>query len=153
MRRIALSLVAATALLTAACSNITHEEEGTAAGAVIGVLVGSLFGDGAGKAVAMTIGGVVGGLAGKSIGRDLDEADRRKAERAAFTAANAETSERIVWSSDEKPGVKGYAEPAGKAEVDNGDLCKSVRSVYVLDGEERAETSRFCFRNGRWEDG
>lgn len=153
MRRICVFLLLASALLVSACSNITHEEEGTAAGAVMGVLVGSLFGDGAGRAVAMTVGGVVGGLAGKSWGRDLDEADRRKAQRAAFTAANAQTSERIVWSSDEKPGVGGYAVPVSKVEADNGDLCKTVRSVYVQDGKEQAETSRFCFRNGRWEDG
>lgn len=153
MGRISISLVAGVALLISGCSNLTQEEVGTASGAAMGVLVGSLFGDGAGKVVAMTVGGVVGGLVGRSIGRDLDEADRRKAQTAAFRAANAETAERVVWASDEKVGVGGYAEPAGKAETANGDLCKDVRSVYVLDGKEQAETSRFCFRNGRWEDG
>lgn len=153
MRRIAIVLLTASALLLSACSNLTNEEKGTAVGAVAGVLVGSLFGDGAGRAVAMTLGGVAGSLIGKSIGRDLDEKDRRKAQRAAFTAANSGTGERIVWTSDEKPGVRGYAVPASKAETDDGKLCKTVRSVYVLDGKERSENSRFCFRNGRWEDG
>jgi len=153
MKRILVSLAAGMVLLTAGCSNLTQEEVGTASGAVMGALIGSMFGDGAGKVVAVAVGGVAGGLIGKSIGRDLDEADRRKAQTAAFRAANAETAERVMWVSDEKPGVGGYAEPAGRAEVDDGALCKDVRSVYVLDGKERSDTSRFCFRNGRWEDG
>jgi surface antigen len=153
MGRISISLAAGLVLLVSGCSNLTQEEVGTASGAAMGVLVGSLFGDGAGKVVAMTVGGVVGGLVGKSVGRDLDESDRRKAQTAAFRAANAETAERVVWASDEKAGVSGYAEPAGKVEAADGNLCKDVRSVYVLDGKERSETSRFCFRNGRWEDG
>ncbi len=153
MGRISISLVAGFALLASGCSNLTQEEVGTASGAAMGILVGSLFGDGAGKVVAMTVGGVVGGLAGKSVGRDLDEADRQKAQTAAFRAANAETAERVDWASDEKAGIGGYAEPAGKAEVSDGKICKDVRKVYVLDGREQSETSRFCFRNGRWEDG
>lgn len=153
MGRISISLVVGVALLVSGCSNLTQEEVGTASGAAMGILVGSLFGDGAGKVVAMTVGVVVGSLVGKSVGRDLDEVDRRKAQTAALRAANAETAERVVWASDEKAGVGGYAEPAGKAEIANGDLCKDVRSVYVLDGKEQFETSRFCFRNGRWEDG
>ena len=153
MHRIALALLLGASLLVSGCSNLTHEETGGAAGAVMGVLVGSMFGSGAGKAVAMAVGGVAGGLAGRSIGRDLDEADRREAQRAAFSAANTGTGDRIVWSSQENPGVRGYAVPAGKAEVTDGELCKDVRSVYVKDGVEKAEVSRFCYRNGRWENG
>lgn len=153
MRRFFIALAAGMALLFSGCSNLTQEEVGTASGAVMGALIGSMFGDGAGRMVAVAVGGVAGGLIGKSIGRDLDEADRRKAQTAAFRAANAETGERVVWASEEKTGVGGYAEPAGKVEVADGDLCKDVRSVYVLDGKEQSEISRFCFRNGRWEDG
>ncbi len=151
MRRVAVSLLLCASLLGTACSNLTHEETGGAAGALMGVLVGSMFGDGVGQAVAMAVGGVAGGLAGRSIGRDLDDADRRQAQRAAFTAANTGTGDRIVWSSDENPGIGGYAVPASATEADDGELCKNVRSVYVLDGEEQSEMSRFCYRNGRWE--
>jgi surface antigen len=140
-------------LLFQGCSNITKEDTGTAAGGVFGVLIGSLFGDGAGKATAMAIGGLVGAMAGKSVGREMDEADRLKADRAAFAAANTETAERIRWYSDANPGVKGYAEPVAPAEIDDGDLCKQVRSVYVIEGEEKSVTNRFCFKNGQWVDG
>lgn len=147
------ALTCASALLLGGCSNLSHEETGGAAGAVMGALVGSLFGSGAGRATAVAVGGLVGGLAGASWGRDLDDRDRLKAHRAAFDAANAGSTEHIVWTSDEKPDVHGYAVPASSAEVENGSLCKSVRSVYVLDGEEKSETTRFCFKNGRWEEG
>lgn len=151
MRRMHLSILVTTSLLVSACSNITHEEADGAAGAVMGALVGSLFGQGAGKATAIAVGGLVGGLAGTSYGRELDEADRRRARRAALTAANAETGDRIIWSSEEDPAVTGYAVPIGPAEVEDGALCKDVRSVYMLEGEELTETERFCLRDGRWE--
>lgn len=147
------AVTCASVLLLAGCENISHEQTGGAAGAVMGTLVGSLFGSGAGRATAMAVGGLVGGLAGASWGRDLDERDRQKARRAAFQAANAGTAERIVWTSEEKPDVHGYAEPASGAQTQDGALCKTVRSVYVLDGEEKSENSRFCFKNGRWEGG
>ncbi|MCG8512464.1 MAG: hypothetical protein MI741_24900 [Rhodospirillales bacterium] len=116
-------------------------------------MVGSLFGDGAGRATAMAIGGLAGAMAGKSLGRELDEADRLKANRAAFAAANAERSERVSWFSDGNTGTKGYAEPISPARIDGGELCKTVRSVYVMEGEEKSVTDRFCFKNGQWEKG
>lgn len=153
MRRFVIPLLLSAALLGTGCSNLTHEETSSAAGALMGVLVGSMFGSGTGKAVAMAVGGVAGGLAGRSIGRDLDEQDRRRAQRAAFTAANTGTGERIVWQSENNPETGGYALPASKTQVEDGELCKDVRSVYVLNGEEKSEITRFCYRNGRWEDG
>ena len=73
--------------------------------------------------------------------------------RAAFAAANADRAERIRWHSESNPGVEGYAEPAGPAQIENGNLCKDIRSAYVFEGEEKSVTDRFCFRNGRWKNG
>lgn len=96
MRRTVLALSIASALAASACSTLSHEEEDTAAGAVMGLLVGSLFGDGAGRAAAMAVGGVVGGLAGNAVGRDLDDAEHRRFQRAALTVqpAGADDGER-----------------------------------------------------------
>jgi uncharacterized protein YcfJ len=87
MRRISIVLLIVAAALAPACSSLTREEEGTAAGAVMGALVGSLFGEGAGGAAAIAVGAVAGGVAGNLEGRDRDEADRRKARRATLAGA------------------------------------------------------------------
>lgn len=152
-RSVLVAILALPMLFQQGCANISHEDTGTAAGGVFGVLIGSMFGDGAGRATAMAVGGLVGSLAGKSLGRELDEADRLRANRAAFAAANADRAERIRWHSESNPGVEGYAEPAGPAQIEDGNLCKDVRSAYVVEGEEKSVTSRFCFRNGQWDNG
>ena len=67
-----------------------------------------------------------------------------------YNAANSDRVDPVRWTSESKPDVGGYAVPAGPVAVDDGKLCRQVRSVYVLDGEEHSQTNRFCFQDGRW---
>ena len=143
--------VCAAAALLAGCDNLTKREIGTGVGAVAGVIVGSMFGSGSGRAVAMAIGGAAGGLAGAAIGAELDKEDQLKAYRAAYGAANSDTAEPVHWISDTHRDVGGYAQPAGPTAVDDdGRLCRDVRSVYVLEGQEKTQNNRFCFQDGKW---
>src|SRR5581483_4853207 len=65
------------------------------------------------KGLAIVAGALIGGLAGALIGRQLDEADQRRAAAAAQAAAAAPDGQRITWSSEKQQNVGGYAEPAG----------------------------------------
>jgi len=69
MKRILISLAAATAALSiGACSDMTHREKDTVAGAAIGGVAGSAL---TGGSAAGTVGGaVVGGVVGNQYGRD-----------------------------------------------------------------------------------
>lgn len=127
-----------------------NETSGAVLGAGVGALAGSQFGDGKGQIAAIVVGALFGAIAGAAIGRELDEADRLKADRAAREAANAEDGGHIPWKSDQNVGVRGYAEPATPAVVEDGDLCKQVRSVYYIAGVEQIETRKFCRKDGRW---
>lgn len=151
MRRFrSLIVLCAAATVLGACDNLTKRDIGTGVGAVLGVAVGSMFGSGSGRAVAMAVGGAAGGLAGAAIGAELDKGDRMRAYDAAFKAANSDDGGTVHWTSDSKRGVGGYAEPSGPAAVDDGKLCRNVRSVYVLEGQERTQVNRFCFQDGQW---
>ncbi|HEX4781222.1 MAG TPA: glycine zipper 2TM domain-containing protein [Usitatibacter sp.] len=68
MNRILISIAAATAALSiGACSDMTHREKSTVAGAAIGGVAGSAL---SGGSAAGTVGGaVVGGVVGNQAGR------------------------------------------------------------------------------------
>lgn len=149
-----IAVLCASALLVGGCATTDGQPNNQQAGAVIGALLGaalgSQVGQGRGNTAAILAGAALGAAAGSAVGRELDEADRIRSQAAATRAANAAGADRIIWESEKNPGVKGYAEPASPVQVVNNDLCKDVRSVYVIDGQERSETSRFCYRNGAW---
>ncbi len=148
------AVLGAVSLMLTGCATqdgqANKQQTGAILGAILGAALGSQIGDGRGNTAAILAGAALGAAAGGAIGRELDEADRIRAQAAATRAANAQGADRIIWESEKNPGVHGYAEPASPAKVVNNDLCKDVRSVYVIDGQEKAETSRFCFRNGAW---
>ncbi|WP_281684579.1 glycine zipper 2TM domain-containing protein [Thalassobaculum salexigens] len=126
------------------------ETSGALLGAGAGALAGSQFGSGEGRIAAILVGALVGAIAGAAVGRELDEADRLKADLAAREAANSVDGGHVPWKSDSNVGVKGYAEPVSPATVEDGDLCKNVQSVYYIAGEETTETQKFCLKDGRW---
>jgi surface antigen len=148
--RKAILTIAASSMLVTGCANMKKEDMGALAGAVVGIAVGSLIGDGGGQAAAMIVGAAIGGMAGTMIGHEMDETDRLRMNLAAAEAANQSSPGKIAWRSNGNEGVSGYAEPISPARVIEGNLCKEVRSVYVIEGQEKSETSRFCFQEGKW---
>jgi surface antigen len=149
-RVVAAALCAAIGLSACQTTHGNSETSGALLGAGAGALAGSQFGNGRGQIAAIVIGALVGAVAGAAIGRELDEADRRKANLAAREAANSDDGGHVPWKSDSNIGVRGYAEPVSPATVEDGDLCKNVQSVYYIDGEEQTETQKFCLKGGRW---
>lgn len=149
-RRLA-AAAAISALALSGCQTTgNNQTSGAVLGGLAGAAAGSQFGSGEGRLVAVLIGAVVGAVAGGMIGQRLDEADRLKAEDAARQAANAGTAGPVHWQSEKDSAVRGWAEPVSPAAIDDGNLCKSVRSIYYLNGQEQTETKRFCLQDGRW---
>lgn len=150
--RRAAAVLAVSALALSGCQTTTgsNQTTGTLLGGLAGAAAGAQFGSGEGRLVAVVIGALAGAIAGSMIGQSLDEADRQKAEAAARQAANASAPGPIHWKSEKNQDVYGWAEPTSPAAVDNGDLCKDVKSIYYLGGQEQTETKRFCLQNGRW---
>jgi len=148
-RRVIFAIIVAFGV--SACQTTGNKQTaGFALGAAAGAAAGSQVGSGTGRLAAILIGALIGAAAGSAIGAELDEADRLKADKAAAEAANAQAGGVVSWSSESNDGVYGYAQPVSPAVVDDDDLCKTVKSVYYLEGEETTEIKKFCMRSGRW---
>ncbi|EDP61663.1 hypothetical protein BAL199_18506 [alpha proteobacterium BAL199] len=147
--------VAISALALAGCQTTgdgrgNNQQSGFLLGGLAGAAAGAQFGSGEGRLVAVVVGALVGALAGGAIGASLDDADRLRAENAARQAANAPSAGVVHWQSEKNKDVHGWAEPASAAALDGDDLCKQVKSIYYLSGQEQTETKRFCLQDGRW---
>src|SRR5258708_6661951 len=64
------------------CSNMNNQDVGTLGGAAIGGLVGSQFGKGGGQILAIGAGAIAGALIGGAIGKNMDDTDKLKMNRA-----------------------------------------------------------------------
>lgn len=149
--RKAAAVLAVSALALSGCQTTgNNQTSGALLGGLAGAAAGAQFGSGEGRLVAVVIGALAGAVAGGMIGQQLDEADRLRAEDAARQAANASQPGPVHWKSEKNQEVHGWAEPVSPAKVEDGDLCKNVKSVYYLNGQEQAETKRFCLQGGRW---
>jgi surface antigen len=147
------TLIAAALLMTlVACSSNqqshqkTAEQIGTLAGAAIGYALGE---DEIGASLGAIAGMVAGNLVGSLIGEHLDEVDKLKAEVAMLAALNESKNTKVTWKSDKNPGVKGEIQT--KKVSKNGNNCKSVTQILIIDGEKTKEVNTLCRKSdGSW---
>lgn len=64
------------------CSSLSNQDVGVLTGGVAGGLLGSQFGGGTGRLVMTGVGTLAGGIIGGAIGRNMDETDKLKTQRA-----------------------------------------------------------------------
>ena len=88
MRNCVRVLLVGTVLVTAGCDNGNDQQLGTVIGGAIGAGAGYFVGPKNGKAIATALGAGAGALIGGAIGRQLDEADRERAQEATMEALN-----------------------------------------------------------------
>ncbi|WP_020591729.1 glycine zipper domain-containing protein [Kiloniella laminariae] len=140
-----------TLLLSSGCAN--KQQTGAVIGAVVGVAVGSLVGKGDGQALGMLVGGAVGGLVGNSIGQtldELDEAEKAKAERASLDALEQDDGKKIEWNSDDDEEISGSAELIGGGYEKQGESCRPVRELVVIDGVSSSKVVEYCLKGNSW---
>jgi len=147
IKAIHIILLASFLSLSACASN---EETGTILGAIVGVAVGSLIGDGEGQAAAMALGGAIGAMAGNAIGRSLDEAERLKAEKATQLALEEPTGNKITWESDDDADISGYTQPVNEPRKIGEKVCRSVKEVVIIGGQEGVDNKLYCWTGSSW---
>ncbi|MDJ0893744.1 MAG: glycine zipper domain-containing protein [Alphaproteobacteria bacterium] len=118
---------------------------GTLIGAAAGVLIGSTIGSGSGQAAAMGFGGMLGGMIGGAIGSDLDEQDRKRADRAARESIHkTPDGTSSTWVNPDS-GNSGSYTPTGEIFTnDKGEPCRKVRQLVIIDEEETIEDVVLC---------
>lgn len=146
----ALMAVLTIAVALVGCSGpngeLTKSDAGLAIGAVAGGVIGNQFGKGQGKAVATAVGAVVGGIVGSEIGRSLDEADRRAASYAEYSALEqGQSGAATPWRNPDS-GHYGMVVPGRPYKLGAQD-CRDYTHTIYIDGQPQTMRGTAC-RNG-----
>lgn len=124
----------------------TKSDAGLAIGAVAGGILGNQVGKGTGNVVATAVGAVVGGIVGSEIGRSLDEADRRAAAHAEYTALESgQSGVGTPWRNPDS-GRYGMVVP-GRPYTNGGHNCRDYTHTVYINGRPETMRGRAC-RNG-----
>jgi surface antigen len=171
------SLLLLTSVLLSGCASQSKELTGQQLGVLLGAIIGVALGNNNSSDFAgALIGGAIGGAIGSNIGRDLDVADRAKAEETKLMALRDQKAVTVAWRSDNNPSISGVitteiepqpsgpvtstsknssvpsivqsaATPSRAADVASP-LCKKVTHLISVNGQERREETRMCQRPG-----
>ena len=154
MHFLKLSTILAAAFTLAACSGPNGQpsksDAGLAIGAVAGGVIGNQFGKGQGKAVATALGAVVGGIVGSQIGRSLDEADRRAASYAEYSALErGQSGATTPWRNPDS-GHYGTVVP-GRPYKLGARNCRDYTHTIYIEGKPQTMRGTACRNSdGTW---
>lgn len=146
------AIAACLAISLAGCSQTAGPKEGTGTvlGAVIGGVIGNQFGSGSGKVAATAAGALIGGLIGSDIGRSLDEADRRYAYEAEYSALDRGAPGTPVAWRNPSSGHYGQVVPGPRYEV-NSYSCRDYTHTVYIDGRPEVLRGTACRQpDGTW---
>jgi surface antigen len=148
-----LSAVVAIVLLTAACAEGGYgpkQTVGGLGGAAAGGLIGAQFGSGSGKVAATVAGVLIGGLIGSEIGRQMDEADRIRANAAINRAHTAPLGQSITWNNPQT-GNHGSVTPLREGTSSSGAYCREFQQTIVVGGRSEQGYGTACRQpDGSW---
>lgn len=153
----AVAIVALSLLPMSACQS--NEQTGGLVGAGGGAVLGGLLGQAAGHNTTSTLigaglGAVGGYFVGTAIGRQLDQADQKRAAEATHQALAQPVyypagqpahlpKQPAKWTSDHS-GDSGTAKVVAAQKTTNGGECRTVREVAYIKGQEVPQDSRYC---------
>lgn len=140
-------LVAAAALLLAACSSHSNPTTSAIPGANPGTVINSPVASGAGE---RQIGAVEGGLMGADVGRSLDDSDRGIALRAEYEALEYGRANRpVVWQNP-SGGNRGEVKVGSSYQVNHLDCREYTHNIWI-GGRLRVVKGTACREpGGRW---
>ena len=70
--------------------------------------------------------------------------ERDKAATATTSVVEKPVGSRESWASTSRPGVTGSSAVVAQTKLADGSVCKDVRDVATIDGEETTVTKRMC---------
>jgi len=145
---------AAIALMTAACAESGYgpkQTVGGLGGAAVGGLIGAQFGSGSGEVAAAPAGVLIGALIGSEIGRQLDEADRIRANEAINRAHSAQIGQTITWNNPQT-GNYGTVTPTREGTSSTGAYCREFQQTIVVGGKSEQGYGTACRQpDGSWQ--
>ena len=137
--------------ILAACTQGQEKQTiGTIVGAGLGAVLGSQVGSGKGRLAGVAIGALAGAWIGGETGKNLDEADKLKAQQTAQNALEHNQSGQTSSWQNPDSGNSGSYTPTSSYKSNNKD-CRDFESTVTIDGEQETSQNRAC-RNedGTW---
>lgn len=131
---------------------LSKSDAGLAVGAIAGGVLGNQFGKGKGKVAATALGAVIGGIVGSDIGRSLDDADRRAAAEAEYSALERGASGASTPWRNPDSGHYGVVVPSKPYKLSGGNRdCRDYTHTVYISGEPETLRGTAC-RNpdGTW---
>jgi len=151
MKRILTGVAAVFLLAACAPGQGPKQALGTVVGAVGGAALGNKVGKGSGRTAAIAAGALIGSMIGSQIGRELDEADRLKAEQATQGALErSRTGDVSEWSNPDS-GNSGWVMPTRTWRQETGAYCREFQTGVTIGGQEETAYGTACRQpDGSW---
>ncbi|MSO76867.1 MAG: glycine zipper 2TM domain-containing protein [Alphaproteobacteria bacterium] len=153
MKKVAIGMVAAMALLAAGCEQNAGGKQvgGTLIGAGTGAFIGSRIGGGSSRLAATAIGGLLGAVIGSEIGKSLDRADQLHAERAYGQAFETyPTGQASGWRNPDS-GNYGSVTPMRNYQRQDGTPCREFQQTITVGGRTEQGYGTACRQSdGSW---
>lgn len=129
------------------CSTMSNQDTGTLSGGLIGGLVGSQFGGGSGQLVAIAAGALAGAYIGGAIGKNMDDTDRLKMNRA---LDDNEVGQPTYWRNA-RSGASYQVIPVKNVSIDGNEYCREYRTKADIGGKKRDVYGTACRQpDGSW---
>jgi len=138
-------LAVASALVLGGCGT-TKEQQGSVIGAVAGGVLGSKIGAGSGRVAATIAGTMLGGFIGGNIGRQMDDADRARANQVLESTPTSQTSS---WQNPDSG--TSYSVTPTSTYYDDGQPCRQYTTEAWIDGRKETVYGTACRQaDGSW---
>jgi surface antigen len=135
----------ASALVLGGCGT-TKEQQGSVIGAVAGGVLGNKIGAGSGRVAATIAGTMLGGFIGGNIGRQMDEADRARANQVLESTPTSQTSS---WQNPDSG--TSYSVTPTSTYYDDGQPCRQYTTEAWIDGRKETVYGTACRQaDGSW---
>jgi surface antigen len=162
MKLVSLGVVAAAAILLAACTQGpngemesplggTKQTLGTLGGAGAGAFIGSQIGHGTGNLAATAIGGLLGAFIGSEVGKSLDRADQQYMQRTTQrTLESAPSGTASSWQNPDS-GHSGTVTPVRTYQTNSGQYCREFQQTVTVGGQTQQAYGTACRQpDGTW---
>lgn len=142
-----------TTLLGACAQDGTVNKEGigTLVGAGLGALVGSRVGGGKGRLAAVALGALGGAYLGSKLGKQLDAADRARAEQAQEEAHTTPVGKTIAWNNPDSGNSGTFTPTRDGNDRQTGNYCREYKTTINVDGKTEEAYGNACRQSdGTW---
>lgn len=130
------------------CSNMSNQDAGVLTGAVAGGLLGSTIGHGSGQMIAIAAGTMAGAYIGGAIGRNMDQTDRLRMNRA---LEQNNIGQPAYWHNDES-GANYEVVPTRNVTREGNRYCREYRTVANIGGRKQQVYGTACRQpDGSWQ--